>query len=37
MNSAPTTFAWLTHDEFTQLSTEAKVLYLAEAIEALAS
>ena len=37
MNPAPTTFAWLTHEEFTQLSTEAKVLYLAEAIDALAA
>jgi len=35
MNPAP--FAWLTHEEFTKLSTEAKVMYLAEAIDALAS
>ena len=37
MNPAPAAFAWLTHDEFMQLSTEAKVMYLAEAINALAS
>ena len=35
MNPAPPAFAWLTHEEFTGLSTEAKVMYLAEAIQAL--
>ena len=37
MNSAPSTFPWLTHEEFMQLSTEAKVAYLAEAMEVLTS
>ena len=37
MTPIPTAFAWLTHEEFTKLSTEAKVTYLAEAIEALAA
>ncbi len=37
MNPAPSAFAWLTHEEFTKLSTEAKVTYLAEVIEALSA
>ena len=37
MNPVPTAFAWLTHEEFRQLSTEAKVTYLAEAIDALSA
>jgi len=37
MNPAPPAFAWLTHEEFTLLPTEAKVMYLAEAIEALSA
>ena len=37
MTPIPTAFAWLTHEEFKQLSTEAKVVYLAEAIQALSS
>jgi hypothetical protein len=31
----PVAFAWLTHEEFTRLSTDAKVMYLAEAIQVL--
>ena len=37
MNPAPPAFAWLTREEFTKLSIEAKVMYIAEAIDALAS
>ena len=37
MSPVPTAFAWLTHEEFKQLSTEAKVLYLAEAMDALST
>ena len=37
MNPAPPAFAWLTHVEFTRLPTEAKVMYLAEAIQALSA
>jgi hypothetical protein len=37
MSPAPSTFPWLTHEEFLQLSTEAKVAYLAEAVEVLNS
>jgi hypothetical protein len=37
MSPAACAFAWLTQEQFLQLSTDAKIMYLAEAIDALAS
>ena len=37
MISQQNAFAWLTHEEFSKLSTDAKVMYLAEAIDALSA